>query len=476
MTTADFAAYSALIIGDNNNSHTPADVQAAVDNASVWGAAVTGNIMLHGADPEAIGNAGAIAFIDRSIAFAAATPGHTGAFVSFNYYQYSYAPTSPAPLLDAFAPGGFTVSGFKYCCYGSNDYGLDTIYIDARQVPETPAPTGLTNDQMSYWGYTTYSWAPTYPKSFKVWAIGWNDDPGQYTTREGDNGYPTFLVSERTPPSSSAQASCNGVVTFTNTDNPGGSGAKSVHYRVDAGPEQSAATAGAPPATGFITLPAGSHSLEFWAEDRFGNLEPAHHTITAVKDTAPPTVSVSSDQKTNTFNAGQAASITTVASDAASALTTDPSRAKEPLAVPHAGEFSVTKTAVDACGNTGTGLFAYSVLPVDSSLRLSPSSFKPAAEGGSVAKAKKKAAGGSAVSYTASDAGITTFQVFRIVRGRATLVPGSFTHTDRAGGNRFRFTGRVGGSSLTPGTYRLTGVPKAVGETGPPASARCTIK
>jgi hypothetical protein len=235
------------------------------------------------------------------------------------------------------------------------------------------------------------------------------------------------------------------------------------------------ATAGAPPATGFITLPAGSHSLEFWAEDRFGNLEPAHHTITAVKDTAPPTVSVSSDQKTNTFKAGQAASITTVASDAASKLTTDPSRAKEPLAVPHAGQFTVTKTAVDACGNTGTGLFAYSVLPVDSSLRLSPGSFSPASKGGSVAKAKKKKTG-SAVSYTASDAGTTTFQVFRIVRGRATLVPGSFTHTDKAGGNRFRFTGRVGGSKLTPGTYRLTGVPKAAGETGPAVSARFTIK
>jgi hypothetical protein len=40
-------------------------------------------------------------------------------------------------------------------------------------------------------------------------------------------------------------------------------------------------------------------------------------------------------------------------------------------------------------------------------------------------------------------------------------VRGSFTHTGNAGSNRFKFTGRLGGKSLKPGTYRLTAVATA---------------
>jgi hypothetical protein len=47
---------------------------------------------------------------------------------------------------------------------------------------------------------------------------------------------------------------------------------------------------------------------------------------------------------------------------------------------------------------------------------------------------------------------------------------GSFTHADRAGRNRFRFTG-LGGRRLAPGSYRLYATPTAHGKIGRTISA-----
>jgi hypothetical protein len=55
-------------------------------------------------------------------------------------------------------------------------------------------------------------------------------------------------------------------------------------------------------------------------------------------------------------------------------------------------------------------------------------------------------------------------------------VAGSFTHTGKNGANSFKFTGRLGGRKLAPGTYRLTGVPTdAAGNRGLARYARFTI-
>jgi hypothetical protein len=49
------------------------------------------------------------------------------------------------------------------------------------------------------------------------------------------------------------------------------------------------------------------------------------------------------------------------------------------------------------------------------------------------------------------------------------MAVGSFTHADVAGANRFRFTGRVGGRKLRPGSYRLRAVARNAAGVGPPA-------
>jgi streptogramin lyase len=110
-----------------------------------------------------------------------------------------------------------------------------------------------------------------------------------------------------------------------------------------------------------------------------------------------------------------------------------------------------------------------------SSLRVSPSSFSAAPKGASITR---KAKAGTTVTYSVSAAASTKFTVESIQNGRKSgnkcvkpkrgksgkkctryvLVSGSFKHAGKHGGNKFRFSGRVGGKKLSPGKYRLVAV------------------
>jgi hypothetical protein len=111
-------------------------------------------------------------------------------------------------------------------------------------------------------------------------------------------------------------------------------------------------------------------------------------------------------------------------------------------------------------------------------LKLTPKSFRSAlGHGASIARKST----GTTVSYRDSEQARTTFTVLRRARGfrvgkrcvakhphkgvpvrRCTryVRVGSFSHGDSAGANSFRFTGRVKGRPLRPGSYRLKGVAK----------------
>lgn len=94
-------------------------------------------------------------------------------------------------------------------------------------------------------------------------------------------------------------------------------------------------------------------------------------------------------------------------------------------------------------------------------LRIAPKRFRARRRGPSIARAL-----GAIVSYRASSAGTTTFTLRRAVRRHGSLrfksVRGKFRHADRAGANRFRFSGRLRGR-LRPGVYRLAGSPGGTG-------------
>jgi hypothetical protein len=128
--------------------------------------------------------------------------------------------------------------------------------------------------------------------------------------------------------------------------------------------------------------------------------------------------------------------------------------------------------------------------PVLSGLSLAPAAFVAASRGPSTLAARATAAKkktGTVISYHDSQAATTTFSVLQPQQGvrngkRCVKAPkrkqakqrrcrrlvslGTFSHADRAGQNRLRFTGRVRAKTLTLGRYQLRAVARnSAGET-----------
>ncbi|HWE10027.1 MAG TPA: Ig-like domain-containing protein [Solirubrobacteraceae bacterium] len=139
---------------------------------------------------------------------------------------------------------------------------------------------------------------------------------------------------------------------------------------------------------------------------------------------------------------------------------------------------SVGVSWVDAGGSAGTGSSS-SPLSDITGFSLRPGSFRPAGSGPSAVAASQQRRFGGVASYQDSRTAITSFTVFRAVRGQKRgrscvaikksrghahpctrlVLMGFFTHNDAAGANRFRFTGRMRGHKLLPSNYVLQVVP-----------------
>jgi DNA-binding beta-propeller fold protein YncE len=169
------------------------------------------------------------------------------------------------------------------------------------------------------------------------------------------------------------------------------------------------------------------------------------------------------------------------------------------------GSYTVTLTVTDdggcstafvftgqtaACnGNAGAVTTRTVTVPAAASvrlsgLRISPSSFRAAGSGGSIARALRHT--GAKISYKDSQTATTTFTVLRAAAGvrhgahcvatrrrkttgrrctRYTAV-GSFRHADRTSTNSFHFTGRVRHHKLKSGRYHLRATPRFGGRNG----------
>jgi hypothetical protein len=114
------------------------------------------------------------------------------------------------------------------------------------------------------------------------------------------------------------------------------------------------------------------------------------------------------------------------------------------------------------------------------SMSLTPHKFSTANVGGAIVSARKKAKApvGTTVTYSLSAVATVTFSVERRLPGRKVgkrcvkptkanrtkkkcarfkPVKGSFAHSGQTGQNRFKFSGRLNGKALKPGSYRLVG-------------------
>lgn len=134
------------------------------------------------------------------------------------------------------------------------------------------------------------------------------------------------------------------------------------------------------------------------------------------------------------------------------------------------------------------------VLGTITSLTLSPSSFFAAPKGATVSAAKRRY--GTKINWRDTRAGTTTFTVLIPVAGRRQghsckkpskankrgkkctflRAVGEFTHSDAAGANSLRFSGRLHGRKLARGSYSLRAVPHDAAGNGKGATKAFTIK
>ena len=181
MTTADFANYRAIILGDPFCSTTPS--AAAEANRTTWGPAINGNVVVNGTDPTFHSTQGGAELIQSSVAFAVDAAGKTGMYMSLScYYNFSSAGTA-VPMLEPF--GTFTVTGNLGC------------YNDSHIVASHPALAGLTDEMLSNWSCSVHeafdSWPTTGPGAFTVLAIAENIGT-VYTAPDGTVGTPYIMA------------------------------------------------------------------------------------------------------------------------------------------------------------------------------------------------------------------------------------------------------------------------------------------
>ena len=245
MTTAQFASYRAIVIGDptcgnyNDTSH----LTAALSNPATWGAAVNGNVLIIGTDPvfhSYLPGPGKL--ITHGIDFALAQAGKVGAYLDLSCAYGRVAPNTPLTLLDGIRPGGFTVDG-----------GPSTVcYNDAHIVATHPALTGLTDADLSNWSCSVHEAFDTWPADYTVLAMARNYG-STYTASDGTIGTPYILASGAglhsyplwlTPAGQSVPLGTSATVTASLLDITTGNPAPGVaiSFRVQSGPN--AGTAG----------------------------------------------------------------------------------------------------------------------------------------------------------------------------------------------------------------------------------------
>ncbi|HEX5504265.1 MAG TPA: PKD domain-containing protein [Thermomicrobiales bacterium] len=181
-TTADFARYKALVLGDPVDGD-PRPLQPAVDSMAAWGPAVTGNVIIFGTDTKQHAGGERDLVTTRGIAFAADEPGKTGIFIALSQYYDKAPPFTHVAVLDALVPNGFTVRSVN--CYN-----------DAHIVAQHPALVGITDALLSNWSCSVHEAFDSWPSDFQVLAIA-EGSGAYYTAPDGTVGTPYVLARGR---------------------------------------------------------------------------------------------------------------------------------------------------------------------------------------------------------------------------------------------------------------------------------------
>ena len=182
-TTADFAAYRAIIIGDPNCDGVSSPeyqnaMQVVESTVNIWGPAVKGNVIVIGTDPVYHSNLqGASDLIMQGISFSLVQPNRTGFYITLSCRYISASANTPVPILSPF--GAFTVEGAS----------SETPHI----VETQPILLGLTDDALSNWSESIHEVLDSWPNDFQVLAMA-KDLGSAYQAPDGTVGTPYILA------------------------------------------------------------------------------------------------------------------------------------------------------------------------------------------------------------------------------------------------------------------------------------------
>ncbi len=186
-SSADFAGYRAIILGDATCGGSLGLISAASKSRGIWGPVVDGNVIIVGTDP-------VYHFKDQvtknAVQFAAAQEGRTGAYINLSCYYHDTEPMTPVPVLEPF--GAFTVTGVG-------------CYDDAHIVAAHPALSGLTDTLLSRWACSVHEAFDSFPAAnFTPLAIARDPAyggrlPGSLDFADGSHGVPYILARGATP-------------------------------------------------------------------------------------------------------------------------------------------------------------------------------------------------------------------------------------------------------------------------------------
>lgn len=160
-TTADFQAFDAIVIGDlyPDTLNIPSRWAGAIANRIIWSAAITGNILLYGEDPEyhAPAQPGAIEIIQQGIRFAADDPAAgPGLFITFSIID----PALPSPVDPSQPCTAHLLSGL-------GSFSLIAANNDAvRKTYSNPFIDCLTEFELSDWLQSSHSGFLSWPTGY----------------------------------------------------------------------------------------------------------------------------------------------------------------------------------------------------------------------------------------------------------------------------------------------------------------------
>jgi hypothetical protein len=238
LTTAQFAEYDAVVIGDPTCPSGEASIAAANANAATWNAAIGGNVIVIGTDPvyhSGFGITGAMELIKKGVAFAVEKKGQTGAYVDLSCYYASAGAGTAAPMIAHLSEfGGFKVYG---------QFLFSACPEESHIVASSPALAGLTDEALSHWTCSAHEAFEEWPADFEVLAINKNIG-SNYTASDGTVGGPYILSRgatvisniSLTPVAAKNPLGAPHTLTATVTENGSPVAGKTVTFTVIAGP------------------------------------------------------------------------------------------------------------------------------------------------------------------------------------------------------------------------------------------------